>query len=58
MSSLAVCNNVTPVDKGPIAADIENNEEVPIRDLARRSSFMGSQSHGRSPSRGDSIIGA
>ena len=55
MSSLAVCNNVTPVDRGPIAADIEKNEEVPIRDLARRSSFMGS--HGRSPSRGNSMVG-
>ena len=54
MSALAVCNNVTPVDKGPIAAGIERNEEVPIRDLARRSSFIGLQ--GRSPSRGNSIV--
>ena len=41
MSALAVCNNVTPVDRGPIVAEIEKNEEVAIRDIARRSSFVG-----------------
>lgn len=41
MSALAVCNNVTPVDRGPVAADIEKNEEVAIRDIARRSSIIG-----------------
>ena len=54
MSALAVCNNVTPVDKGPIVAEIEKNEEVPIRDIARRSSVVGHV--GRSPSRGNSIM--
>ena len=50
MSALAVCNNVTPVDKGPVTAEIEKNEEVPIRDLARRSSFVG-----RPASQGNSL---
>ena len=40
MSALAVCNNVTPVDAGPIAANIEQHEEVQIRDIGRRASFQ------------------
>ena len=40
MTSLAVCNNVTPVDAGPFAAELDKNEEVDIRELGRRSSFV------------------
>lgn len=46
MSALAVCNNVTPVDRGLVAPDIEKNEEVAIREIARRSSIIGGSGDG------------
>ena len=38
MSALAVCNNVTPVESGPMVAELDKGEEVDIRELGRRSS--------------------
>ena len=53
MSALAVCNNVTPVDRGPMVADLKEKEEVHIRDIGRRSSFAGKA---RANSRGQSMV--
>ena len=44
MTALAICNNVTPVDSGPVAADIKKGEDVKILEIAKRSSsFIGQQ---------------
>ena len=38
MAALAVCNNVTPVDKGQVA-DIHGGEEVNVMELVDRQSY-------------------
>jgi hypothetical protein len=42
MSALAVCNNVTPVQQGPLAS-LEEKDEVKLDDLNlnKRASFVG-----------------
>ena len=38
MAALAVCNNVTPVDKGQVA-DVHEGEDVNINELVDRQTF-------------------
>ena len=40
MSALAVCNNVTPVESGPVPAIIDQDEQVEVREIGMRASMV------------------